>query len=145
MSKVIHAFSAGGVIFKRLGNRIKVALAKRLNGKVICLPKGHIDKGETTRETASREVTEETGLTGRLIEKIGDIEYWFFEKGSKVHKKVGFFLFKYVKGSTKDHDFEVEQVKWYDLDSAIKLATYPSEKGILKKAKTLIRKLYEKT
>ncbi|MFC1560022.1 NUDIX hydrolase [Candidatus Margulisiibacteriota bacterium] len=138
MSEVKFVFSAGGVVFKKEASKIKVVLTVKSGGKITCLPKGHIEKGERSEDAATREVKEETGLTGNLIEKIGDIEYWFAEAGQKIHKKVAFFLFEQTGGSTKDHDFEVEEVKWYDLSEAVKTTTYKSEKDIIKKAGKLI-------
>ncbi|MBS1126954.1 MAG: hydrolase, partial [Nitrospirae bacterium] len=57
--------SAGGVIYKKNDSSIQIALISVRNGQAWCLPKGIVDKGETTEETAVREVREETGLNGR--------------------------------------------------------------------------------
>ncbi len=141
MNKVEHAVSSGGVIYKKSKPEIKVAVAIRGKGKIFCLPKGLVERGEKPEETASREVKEETGLTGRLVDKIDSIEYWFNWSNKKIHKKVYFYLFKYLSGKTSDHDYELEDVKWFPIDEAIKKLTYKNEKEIMKKAKQLILKL----
>src|SRR4030043_57146 len=75
--------SAGGVIFKKNDNSFQIILISVRNGQAWCLPKGIVDKGETTEEAALREVSEETGLTGRIIDELGDINYWYYKKGHR--------------------------------------------------------------
>jgi len=129
--------SAGGVIFKRVEGRIKIALTAKAGSAVWCLPKGKIEPAETPQAAAARELTEETGLIGRRIAEIGGISYCFVSPrdSAKVSKRVRFYLFKYIKGSIKNHDHEVEKVKWFFIDEALKIMTYPSERGIVRKAK----------
>ncbi len=106
-------------------------------GKIWCLPKGIINSGESPEMTAIREVKEETGLRGKIIEKLGKISYWFFmkEENIKCKKTVHFFLMEYQGGDTSKHDFEVESVSWFPVYEAIKRAGYKSEIEILEKAK----------
>jgi len=89
--------SSGGVIFRRHKNVIEVAMVAIKGGNVWCLPKGLIDKGEIPEKTALREVLEETGLKGRIIEKLGEITYWYYIKNdnAKCKKTVHFFLMEY--------------------------------------------------
>jgi len=138
--KIRNATSSGGIIFKKQKNGTNVALCARGRGKIWCLPKGLIEKGEKAEDTAKREVKEETGLTGKLIDKIGDIDYWFIWKDTKIHKVVHFYLFKYLSGKTSDHDFEVDDVKWFEIDDAIKTLTYKNEAEIMKKANRMVPK-----
>ena len=71
-------FSAGGVLVRTIRGRPHLA-AIRPGGRerIWALPKGHIDAGETAAETAVREVREETGVEGQLLEKLGDVRYVF--------------------------------------------------------------------
>ena len=137
--------SAGGVIFRPSGGSIKVALISVKGGKVWALPKGLNEKGENLARTAHREVKEETGLDGKILTKIGHINYFFMLKDEgetrRFFKIVYFFLMEYTGGSVEDHDEEVEECRWFNINEAIKLMKYEDEKEILKKAKKLIKEL----
>ena len=63
------------------------------------LPKGNIDPGESPAETAVREVLEETGVHGRLVEKLGDVKYTYTRRGGpRVFKIVSFYLLRAGRG-----------------------------------------------
>ena len=134
-------FSAGGLVFRRTTSGIRVVLISREAGKVWCLPKGHIHPPETTEQAALREVREETGLTARIVSRLGEVSYWFVPEGEKkkIFKKVVFFLMRYSSGSTRDHDFEVDEARWFSMDEAAQKISYPSERKLMQKARRLLR------
>jgi len=129
--------SSGGVIFRRYDGSIEVAMVAVKGGNVWCLPKGLIDKGEVPEKTAIREVAEETGLKGRIIEKLGEITYWYYikEENIKCRKTVHFFLMEYEGGNVSNHDWEVDDASWFLIDEALKKASYRGEKEIIEKAR----------
>jgi len=139
MLKTEHRVSSGGVVFTKSVGAIKVLLISREKGSIWCLPKGHIDKGETEQQTALREVREETGVEAKLVEKIGDINYWFVWEDTKIHKIVHFYLMLYLGGSTEDHDSEVDEARWFPIEEAIGKLSYENEIEIMKKARKMIR------
>ena len=148
MTKKVIEISSGGVIFKRKDNSFEVALVSKKKGKIWCLPKGHIEEGESLKETAIREVKEETGLRGEIVNKVDDIIYWYSNKDKKgelikIFKRVYFFLLKYVEGETKAHDHEVENVQWFDIKKARKILTYKTEQDVMKKAEKILKNLQE--
>ncbi|MBF8961648.1 NUDIX domain-containing protein [Pontibacter sp. FD36] len=108
------------------------------------LPKGIVDPGETPETTAVREVQEETGVTATLVEKIDTIEYWYVgnKAGQRVrfHKFVHFFLLAYKTGDIGQHDWEVNEARWVDLQAAKELLSFKSERQALEKAEQLIHK-----
>ena len=136
--------SSGGVIFRRYDGSIEVAMVAVKGGNVWCLPKGLIDKGEVPEKTAIREVAEETGLKGRIIEKLGEITYWYYikEENIKCRKTVHFFLMEYEGGDVSNHDWEVDDASWFPIDEAIEKAGYKSEREMIKKAEEILIKTH---
>ncbi len=131
--------SSGGVVFDEKEGRLQVILISHLNlkGRLIwCLPKGSVEEGESLQETALREVREETGTNGHILEKIGRIQYWFYsrQEASKIFKTVHFYLLKYLNGNTEDHDGEVEEARWVCIQEALGMLAHSSERSILEKA-----------
>ena len=124
---MIREFSAGGVLVRRFRGRPFVAVV-RVRGDVLALPKGHPDRGESSAEAAAREVREEAGVEGELVEKLGDIRYWYVRGGERVLKVVSFHLFRYRSGSVRDHDREVESAAWMPLAEAAERLTYRGER-----------------
>jgi 8-oxo-dGTP pyrophosphatase MutT (NUDIX family) len=132
--------SAGGVVCRRNPvGEIEVALIATQEGNRWGLPKGLVEEGESLEETARREVREETGLEAEVLERLEPIEYWYWwdEDGQKVryHKKVYFFVMACRGGDITQHDFEVEKVRWFSIDEAIKQASYRTEREVLQQVK----------
>jgi 8-oxo-dGTP pyrophosphatase MutT (NUDIX family) len=132
-------FSAGGVVVRRVRGEWRLA-AIRPGGKdkVWALPKGLVGPGENPADTALREVAEETGVEGRLIEKLGDVRYVYTWQGERVFKVVSFYLVRYVRGRLDDlpADFrhEVAEARWLPLSEAPRLLSYKGEREMAAKA-----------
>ncbi len=146
-SDVIDQVSAGGVIARHVDGRIEVCLIARARqghaaaGTLVwCLPKGHVESGESLAETALREVAEETGLRGRIRESLGTIAYQFVapEDGRRYAKTVHYFLCDYLDGTPDAHDGEVREARWTSLETAIGQLTYDNERRILVRARALL-------
>ena len=105
---------------------------------VWALPKGLIGPGERPAETALREVEEETGARGRLVEKLGDVRYVFTWEGERIFKVVSFFLVRYSAGRLGDvppeHAHEVAEVRWLPLEDAPALLAYGGERDMAGRA-----------
>jgi bis(5'-nucleosidyl)-tetraphosphatase len=147
-SRVVAAFSAGGVVYRqaqRPSSRAsgpvayEVALVGRIKHDLWALPKGTPRPGETPEATALREVCEETGLLTRIVAQIGRIEYTFKRKGVRYRKEVLHFLMEAIGGDIADHDEEYDRVEWVPIDEAIWRLTYENEAEIVRKAETLLR------
>ena len=129
---------------RSIGGRAHVA-AIRPQGKagIWALPKGKIDAGESAAEAAVREVLEETGVEGRLVEKLGDVRYtytatWEGAKGERIFKIVSFFLLQAGRGRIDEIDdamrIEVDEARWLPLDEAPRLLTHKGEREMAARA-----------
>jgi 8-oxo-dGTP pyrophosphatase MutT (NUDIX family) len=134
--------SAGGVIFRRRGRRIDVALISVGEKNRWQLPKGLVGEGETPEDAAVREAREETGLDAELIAPIDRVEYWYFstERGERVrfHKFVHFFLLRFASGDVRDHDMEVNEARLVEIEEATAMLAFKSERGIVERAREMI-------
>jgi 8-oxo-dGTP pyrophosphatase MutT (NUDIX family) len=125
------------------------------------LPKGQIDAGESAAETAVREVREETGVSGRLVEKLGDVRYVYARprpagggrstgrasaasptalpaESERIFKVVSFFLLRAGRGRIGEIEdemrIEVAEARWLPLDEAPRLLAYGGERQMAVKA-----------
>lgn len=136
-SEMLYEFSAGGVLFR--GEQ--VLLIKNPSG-VWTFPKGLVEKGEDPSQTAVREVWEETGIRGEVLQRVGDVEYWYHRDGKRIKKKVTYFIMKYTDGETKP-SWEVMDAKFFPLHEAKRLLKYRGDKDIFNKALYILGKLQD--
>jgi 8-oxo-dGTP pyrophosphatase MutT (NUDIX family) len=128
--------SAGGVVIDVHEGCARIAVIARRNraGRVEwCLPKGHIEAGETLTQTAEREVAEETGIVGRVLAELGTIDYWFATSDRRVHKFVHHYLLEALGGELtieNDPDQEAIDVAWFPLREVHQHLTFPNERRI---------------
>jgi 8-oxo-dGTP pyrophosphatase MutT (NUDIX family) len=123
--------SAGGVVVRGDEAIVIVPTRRGAQGqRVLALPKGHVDPGETPDQTALREVREETGVDAQLVEKLGDVRYFYQRSGKRIFKRVTFSLFAYRGG----HDDEVEEARWMPLAEAIEALSYEGEREMAERA-----------
>lgn len=135
--------SAGGVVVRERDGVFELAAIRPRGKTVWALPKGHVDPGETPEVTAAREVREETGLTAKLVGKLGDIRYVYQFRGQRIFKLVSFFLFTHDEGTINVIDekmrVEVDEAAWIPLEQSDKLLAYKGEKEMAQKARELLK------
>jgi 8-oxo-dGTP pyrophosphatase MutT (NUDIX family) len=134
--------SAGGVVYRAVSGGIEVVIIAVGPNNRWQLPKGLVDKNEKPEVTAVREAREEGGISSEVVDHIETIEYWYagLENGIRVrfHKRVHFFLLRYVSGDTKDHDWEVNEARWVPLEDASAQLAFDNEKRVMQRAAELI-------
>jgi 8-oxo-dGTP pyrophosphatase MutT (NUDIX family) len=136
----VEETSAGGLVVDGAGAACVGAVIARLNraGRVEwCLPKGHLELDETPEQAAVREIEEETGITGRIVEGLGTIDYWFSVEGKRVHKHVHHYLLLATGGALStegDPDHEAIDVAWVPLQELDERLAFPNERRIAREA-----------
>jgi 8-oxo-dGTP pyrophosphatase MutT (NUDIX family) len=135
MSKA-QEISAGGVVLRGEQEVVVIVPTRRApdGSRVLALPKGHVDPGETTLQAAEREVREETGVLVELVRELGEVRYWYRRDGRTIPKSVTFYLFRYLSGDTDDHDDEVEEARWIELEEAQRTLTHAAEREMVTRA-----------
>jgi 8-oxo-dGTP pyrophosphatase MutT (NUDIX family) len=135
--------SAGGVVYRfSEGGTLEVVLASRRTRRGALawgLAKGGIEEGETAEDAAVREVREETGIVAEIEESLGDTKYMYVWEDVRIRKTVHFFLMRAMGGNTDDRDDEMEEVRWFPLERALKRAAYRGERDVLGRAAELLR------
>jgi 8-oxo-dGTP pyrophosphatase MutT (NUDIX family) len=134
--------SAGGVVFRGEKTGIEVVIISVGGQNRWQLPKGLVDEGEKPEITAVRETREEAGVESEVVQHLETVEYWYagLEGGERVrfHKRVHFYLLRYLAGDPGDHDWEVNEARWVQIDDATRQLTFDSERRVMERARQLI-------
>src|SRR5215210_4298527 len=141
-AKTKREISAGGVVYRREGDEIEVVLASRRTRRgdlAWGLAKGGIEDGESMEDAAVREVREETGLRAEIETSLGETRYFYVWEDVRIRKTVHFFLMRSVGGNPDDRDDEMEEIRWFPLERALKRAAYRGERDVLQRAAELLR------
>ncbi len=132
---IVPELAAGVVIFA--ADDGKLFLLHQTDEDRWCLPKGHVDPGESLESAALREVREETGFEHVHLEsELREVTYRFFHprKGMNIHKTVVYFL-----GRTAERNPRLEPIfdrgEWVDPAEAVRRAPYPTDREVLEAAR----------
>lgn len=119
--------AAGGVVYRKTSKGIKILVVHRPGYDDWSFPKGKIDRGETIRQCAQREVIEETGLTVHMGPLLGDIEYITPGGSDKI---VHYWAMPFVSGDFIKNK-EVDEIAWMKPKKAAALLTYTRDRDFL--------------
>lgn len=124
--------AAGGVVtrFSKKGN-LKVVLVHRPGYRDWSLPKGKLDRKESFKRAAVREVCEETGLRCRLGE---ELDPCYYRDGKGRMKLVRWWHMTPRKGSISDRepDGEVDKVRWVKARKALRKLDYEHDRELVR-------------
>lgn len=135
--------SAGGFVVSK-SDPDSIALMARFNrgGKLEwCIPKGHLEPGETNEQAAIREVFEETGLVVEITSYLGEVSYQFIQSGQRISKTVHVYLMKQLSGELSmahDPHHEASELAWVKKDQLLTKLSHGNEKKIARLALELI-------
>ena len=130
--------SCGAVVFTRVGSEIRYVLAQSRAGHY-GFPKGHVESGETEKETALREIFEEVGLRPVLLDGFREVsEYEIPSLG--IRKQVVLFLGYYESQEIVPQESELKKAVAVSYEEAISLLEHEDNKRILTSAEAFLRK-----
>ncbi len=131
----MREFAYGCIPFMRTRERKVVALMILRHGGFWEFPKGKPEKGEGEKETALRELKEETGLSGELAPEASiDSAYVFHRNGVEYEKRVRYFFCRVPDASPVTvQKSEVNDYGWLPLEELMDRATYPEMKAVARK------------
>ncbi|HEV3467819.1 MAG TPA: NUDIX domain-containing protein [Pyrinomonadaceae bacterium] len=134
--------SAGGVVYRKRGGAVEVALISVGEPGRWQLPKGLVGRGETPERAALREVREETGLEAEVVAPLDTVEYWYFARAGsarvRYHKFVHFFLMRFVACDVAGHDAEVNEARWVGVEEAAGMLAFKGERKVLGQARAMV-------
>ncbi len=136
--------SCGAVVFTKENGCIRYVVIESKEG-ILGFPKGHVEGNESEKETALREVLEETGLNVKIIENFRreDI-YSFRRKRDTVIKNVVYFLAEYSNQTLVPQKTELNDIYLMDYEKALKSFQFENSKKILTEAHRYVGQIIEK-
>jgi 8-oxo-dGTP pyrophosphatase MutT (NUDIX family) len=132
--------SAGAIIFRREGGKIKYLLIKYGWGHWE-FSRGLIEEGESLEETARREIKEEVGI--KNVEFVPGFKGWFkffFKLKGKNIMKIATFLLAETKTKEVKLSYEHKDYIWLEYEKALERLTFKNSKEILKKANDFLQR-----
>jgi ADP-ribose pyrophosphatase YjhB (NUDIX family) len=127
ISEVVREPTSGGMVFRRneKTNEVEILLIQDAKDRWT-IPKGHIEEGETAKETAEREIREETGLQEmKVLNWLGKINFRYRRATSLVLMTTEIFLVQ-AKGDTNKLQPEdwMNGIKWFSAKEALDKIEY---------------------
>lgn len=129
--KLTHA---GCIVFQVKGKRKSYLVVSSSTGKHWILPKGHIEKGETPRKAALRELREETGVVGKIVQ--AGLTQSYSMKDEEV--VVQYYIVRFTKSTKADED---RALRWETQKKALEILSFDEAKKALRESLKIIRQV----
>lgn len=124
--------SCGAIVYRIIHGDVRYLLIKNKRSANWGFPKGHMERGEDEKQTAYREILEETGIRAEFLP---DFRYKSeYSIQGKIEKKVIIFLATTEDTTTKIQREEIEEYLWLRYDKAMSSLKFPNDKFLLSKA-----------
>lgn len=126
-------WAAGGVLARTRKGRREYLLVHRPRYNDWSLPKGKLDRKESFRAAAQREVEEETGRRAEVVARLGTIAYRTKRRNNKV---VRYWLMEAAGGKFRPNR-EVDKIIWLPARKADRILSYNRDRQVLRWAHEL--------
>ncbi len=141
IKEVLREPTAGGIVYRKNDNNVEILLIQDAKNRWT-IPKGHIEEGEIAKDTAAREIREETGLEKlRVLNWLGKINFRYRRQQSLVLMTTEIFLVE-AQGDTnklKPEDW-MNGIKWFPAKEALDKIEYEDIEKIILLGLNRIRK-----
>ena len=127
--------SCGAVMFTYVDGIRKFILITNISGH-IGFPKGHIEIGEDEKQTALREIYEETGVRTKILD--GFRETYNYLINGFIKKKAVYFLAPFDEKDVKMNIMEISEYRLVTYDEAMSVLNFRHDRDILTKANDFI-------
>lgn len=125
--------SCGALVVRKRDEGYDLVLLRHKFGGHWSFPKGHVEAGESERQTALREVREETGLIIKLLDGFRESVEYFPKPGVK--KQVVYFLGEAQSDKLIPQEEEISDLQWTPLDQASDMVTFANDKRLIRLTK----------
>lgn len=130
--KIVFQTSSGGIVYKKEKNKILWLITQHSIHKGWVFPKGLVgdkDLNESMKDAALREVKEEGGIKAKIVSDKPIVTYYQYQwQGELIKKTVYYFLMEYISGDPKNHDCEMMDAKFVNVEEVRKILTYKSDR-----------------
>lgn len=142
IKEVLREPTAGGIVYRKKGKDVEILLIQDAKDRWT-IPKGHIEEGEAAKDTAAREIQEETGLEKlRVLNWLGKINFRYRRQQSLVLMTTDIFLVEAL-GDTdklKPEDW-MNGIKWFSAQESLAKIEYEDIEKIILLGLNRIRKM----
>ncbi len=132
-------YSAGIIVYRKRGSEYRFLFLIKEDGEYD-VPKGHIEKGESSESAAIRETNEETGLSVKLLPHFSTQTSYFFRQGNEtVFKKVRFFISRAGSlkvGVSREH----KGYAWLSYSEALRKLKHEDLKDVIGRANSYVER-----
>jgi len=128
--------SCGALVYRRTEAGYELLMIRHKFGDHWSFPKGHVEHGESERQTAQREVKEETGVSIRIRD--GFRESVHYSPKPNIRKQVVYFLAEALNEDVQMQEEEISEIRWAALDTAFKIVSFENDRRLISKARVCL-------